>query len=99
MSRLYGNSNGLVAIVECRFAHRWRIGFAQARQDSPAMQLQYAATHQRVSGDGVRTIATMIDGQNTHSFPRHQHRGRSAGAARSDDERVIGFVSEHCSIS
>ena len=77
----------------------WRSArLTQARQDAPTMQLQNAAAHQRMRGDGIRAIAAAIDQQGTHAFARNQHRSGSAGAARTDDQRVVGCVSEHVSL-
>ena len=62
------------------------------------MQLQYAATHQCMRRDGVRAITPAIDDQNPHPLACHQHSCCRPCAARTDDESIIGFVSEHVAL-
>ena len=84
-----------VAIVERGLAHRRRPHFLQVRQYAPAVQLQHAAAHQRVRGDGVRAVAGAVDDEYPKSGPCHQHRCGSSRAAGTDNQRIAGSVSEH----
>ena len=83
------------AVMEFRTAHRGRAGRDDAWQQAPPVQLHDPAAHQCVSRCRIRGVATTIDDQDLEAASRHQHGGRSAGAAGADHQRVVAGMIEH----
>jgi hypothetical protein len=58
-------------------------------EQSPAVQLQDRAPHERVGRQGVRAVAGLVQHQHPGALPGQQQRGRGARAAGPGDDRVV----------
>ena len=58
----------------------------------PAVQLQHAATHERVGGKGVGARPCRLDDEHAHAATGQQHRGGRPRTASADDDHVVVVV-------
>ena len=90
--RLQHDRHRFVAVVERHPPHRRRAACRHPVQQAPAPQLQDAAAHERMGGQGVRAAAGAVHDQHPQAGPGEQQGGRRACDARADDDGVPAGV-------
>ena len=76
------------AVVEDRPPHRRRARSQQRPEQSPALQLEYAAAHQRVRRQRVAAVPGPVNAEHSQPFAGEQHRGGRSGHPSADDDDI-----------
>ncbi len=92
MTRLYVDSDRLVAVVERRRSDGGRSRCDDVGNQAPAIELDDRAPHQRVRRQRVRAVGLPVDDQDLGAGPRQEQGRGSAGTACTDDDHVVAFI-------
>jgi hypothetical protein len=90
--RLQRDRHDVAAVVERHPPDRRHAGRHHPIEQAPAPQLEDAAAHERVGGQGVRAAAGAIDDQHPQAGAGEQEGGRRAGDACADDDGVPAAI-------
>ena len=88
--RLQRDGHRVMAIVKGDPADRWCAGGGYPIQQTPTVQLQDSATHEGMSGQGVRAAARPLDDQHPYAGASEQQGRRGAGHPAADDDHIPG---------
>src|SRR6201999_133006 len=84
----------VVAVSELSRNDGWSARVDDRVEQTPAVQLQHTAAHERMGGQRVRTWPGRLDDEHTHAAAGQQHRGGRPGTPAADDDRVVVVVHE-----
>ncbi len=79
--------------------HGWCTRIDDVAEHTPPLELEDAAAHQRVCRERVGSVGAAFQHQDALSLLGEKHRGRGAGDAATDDDRVVaGEARSHFSL-
>ena len=82
----------VVGVREPGAPHGGRTGGDDRVEKSPPVELDDAAAHERVGGEGVGAVAAAVQHEHVESGPGEEHRGGGTGGASTDDDHIVAGV-------
>ncbi len=92
VGRLEGDWHDLVGVPERGASYGRCCGGDDLVEQAPASELQHAAAHEGVSGQGVGSVAAAVDEEDAQAVAGEEVCGGGAGRAGADDDDVVGGV-------